>query len=269
MRHEKTIQDFGDQWTHFTGNEGYHASLDMFRDIVEPLLPVEDLKGAKVADIGSGTGRIVRMLSDAGAGRIVSVEPSVGFEALKKNTADISSKITYLNVPGDKLPSDLKLDYVVSLGVIHHIDDPEPVMAAAYKALKPGGKMLIWVYGREGNGLYLTLALPMRKVTTRLSHESLLNVSKALAVPAKAYIGLCEKLPKAVPLPMRDYMSKHLGRISQNKLVETIYDQLNPEVARYYTRSEAEGLMTRAGFKDVRSHHRHGYSWTVIGTKKD
>jgi hypothetical protein len=46
-----------------------------------------------------------------------------------------------------------------------------------------------------------------------------------------------------------------------------IYDQLNPAYAKYYTQTEAEQLLARAGFSDVRTYHRHGYSWTVIGTK--
>jgi hypothetical protein len=46
-----------------------------------------------------------------------------------------------------------------------------------------------------------------------------------------------------------------------------MYDQLNPAYAKYYTRSEAENLLLNGGFINVRVHHHHGYSWTVIGTK--
>jgi hypothetical protein len=46
-----------------------------------------------------------------------------------------------------------------------------------------------------------------------------------------------------------------------------MYDQLNPAYAKYYTRTEAIDLLERAGFVNVRVHHRHGYSWTVIGEK--
>ena len=60
---DQSIRDFGDQWTRFTRNEGYYASRELLRDIVEPLLPVAAVEGARTADIGSGTGRIVRMLS--------------------------------------------------------------------------------------------------------------------------------------------------------------------------------------------------------------
>jgi hypothetical protein len=78
------------------------------------------------------------------------------------------------------------------------------------------------------------------------------------------YIGAARLIPF---LPMRKYMVDVLGRFDWRTRRLTIYDQLNPSYARYYTRDEAEALLTEAGFTDVRSHHRHGYSWTVVGQK--
>jgi len=46
-----------------------------------------------------------------------------------------------------------------------------------------------------------------------------------------------------------------------------IYDQLNPAYAKYYTREEARDVLERNGFSEVHLHHRHGYSWTMVGTK--
>jgi hypothetical protein len=46
-----------------------------------------------------------------------------------------------------------------------------------------------------------------------------------------------------------------------------IYDQLNPAYAKYYTSQEAHDVLARQGFSGIRLHHRHGYSWTVVGAK--
>ena len=56
---EKTIADFGAQWTIFVDNEGYYGSIEYFLDTASPLLSLDDVRGATVADIGSGTGRFV------------------------------------------------------------------------------------------------------------------------------------------------------------------------------------------------------------------
>jgi hypothetical protein len=56
-------------------------------------------------------------------------------------------------------------------------------------------------------------------------------------------------------------------KMSPEKRRLIIYDQLNPSYSKYYTKREAEKLFIDGKFENVRTHHRHGYSWTVIGTK--
>jgi hypothetical protein len=266
-RRAQTIEDFGEQWTHFRDNPGYHGSLELLADVIHPLLSLADFQGARVAEIGSGTGRIVRMLHQAGADQIIALEPSAAMAVMKENTADIAAEVEYLTVTGDQLPPSGDLDLVIAIGVLHHIPDPQPVVRAARAALRPGGRFLIWVYGTEGNELYLSLFGPIRRLTTRLPHRALLLVSRALYYPLAGYMWLCQKAPPSAPLAMRSYVIDHLSRLTPGKVVETIYDQLNPHEARYYTRGDAEALLRDGGFRDVRSHHRHGYSWTVIGTR--
>lgn len=260
---ERTISDFGEQWTRYTENDGYYASLDLFRDICGPLLEHDELKGARVGEIGSGTGRIVKMLLAAGVDRVIAVEPSDAFDVLTANTADVAGKIDYVHGRGEDIPAGSDLDFVFSIGVLHHIYDPKPVVRAAYDALRPGGRVLIWLYGREGNETYLRFVEPLRNVTTRLPQPLLAGISHLLNVALAAYIPLC----RYFPLPLRDYMTEVIGRFSWSKRFLVIYDQLNPAVARYYSRSQAESLLGEQGFTDIQLHHRHGYSWTVIGEK--
>jgi SAM-dependent methyltransferase len=259
----RSIADFGEQWSRYDDNPGYYGSPELFADIVEPLLAVGEIRDKRVADIGSGTGRLVRMLAAAGAAHIIAVEPSDAMAALVRNTADIADRTEYVHGRGEALPGHGTLDLVVSIGVLHHVPDPRPIVRRAYEALRPGGKMLVWLYGREGNGAYLAIALPLRALTRRLPHAALVGLCRVLDVPLVAYMHLCGRLP----LPLHDYMSRHLARLTPEVRRLTIYDQLNPAWARYYTRAEAVELLSGAGFADVRAHHRHGYSWTVVGTR--
>jgi SAM-dependent methyltransferase len=260
---QQTIADFGEQWTRFTKNEGYYASLDIFRDICGPMLDVNTLKGAQVCEIGSGTGRIVSMILAAGASRVIAIEPSEAFDVMTANTADCADRIEYVRDTGEAIPAGRDLDYVFSIGVLHHIYDPAPVVRAAYRALRPGGKLLVWLYGREGNEAYLRIVEPLRRVTVTMPRPLLAGISHVLNVFLGLYILMC----RVLPLPLRGYMNNVIGHFSWANRHLVIYDQLNPTVARYYRQSEAEALLAEAGFRNIRSHHRHGYSWTVIGEK--
>ncbi len=261
---DKSILDFGEQWSRFTRNEGYYGSVALLRDIIEPLMAVGDIRGARVADVGSGTGRIVQMLLAAEAESVVAVEPSGAFKVLRENVADFGPRVTCVQGRGEELPGEAAYDLVFSIGVLHHIPDPKPVLRRAYDALRPGGRVLIWLYGLEGNRLYLALVRPIRAVTKRMPHSLLIVTTRLMDFPLRGYLAICNRLPI---LPLASYMREHLDRLDDYARRLTIYDQLNPAWAKYYAQEEAEGLLVDAGFVDVRSHNRHGYSWTVIGIK--
>ena len=65
---ERTIHDFGEQWVHYGDNDGFYGSTELFADIIGPLLSREDFAGRRVAEIGSGAGRIVAMMLECGLG---------------------------------------------------------------------------------------------------------------------------------------------------------------------------------------------------------
>ena len=72
---------------------------------------------------------------------------------------------------------------------------------------------------------------------------------------------------RIAPLPMRQYMQTVYCRLASDKRRLVIYDQLNPAYAKYYREDEARALLENNGFSNVRTHHRHGYSWSVVGTR--
>src|SRR5512136_1205482 len=81
----KTIKDFGRQWSIFRDNEGFYGSMELFSDILYPFLNADEIRDCRVAEIGSGTGRIVNMVLEAGAKYVVALEPSGAFEVLCQN----------------------------------------------------------------------------------------------------------------------------------------------------------------------------------------
>jgi len=264
---DKTISDFGEQWTKYVTNDGFYASQELFSDILGPLLSFSDIKNKNVLDIGSGTGRIAMMLLEAGVSHVTAVEPSKAFEVLKKKLAPFAaatpSRLSVLNCAGDEIPESIKVDFAFSIGVLHHIPEPDPVVKAVYKTLDNGGKFVIWLYGKENNRSYLFFVEPLRNLTKILPHTLLVFTVWLLYFPLIAYGWVC----KWVKLPLRDYLCNVLMKMSPDKRRLVIYDQLNPAYAKYYTSNEAKELLLRNGFMNVELHHRRGYSWTVIGEK--
>jgi predicted RNA methylase len=109
--YDQTIKDFGEQWLKYSDNEGYYGSLELFSDILSPFLKPDDIKDCKVAEIGSGTGRIVNMLLAAGAEHVIAIEPSDAYEILCRNILQ-PEKVTCLKITGEQLPAYGNLDYI-------------------------------------------------------------------------------------------------------------------------------------------------------------
>ncbi len=239
-----TIADFGAQWMRYPENDGYYASPEMFADICHPLLDPAEVAGLTVADLGSGSGRIVNMLLDVGAAQVTAVEPSAAFLPLSRNTADRAARVRLVNAGAEGLP-DGPYDLVVSIGVLHHIPDPDPAVRRAFACLSPSGRMLIWIYGQEGNAIYLALVRPLRKVTARLPDSILAALCHILTAVLNGYVFLCRFLP----LPMHDYMLRVIAPYGWKHRFLTVFDQLNPAYAKYYSAAEARHLLENAGFR--------------------
>lgn len=260
---DQTIADFGHQWTTYTTNDGFYGSVELLEDILYPFIKPNEIRNLSIAEIGSGSGRIVNMLSKAGASKITAIEPSDAIHVLRKNTDGLLTKVVCVHSTGEAISDLGPFDLVISIGVLHHIPDPLLVAKAAYNSLVPKGRMLVWLYGAEGNELYLMVLTPFRWLTRILPRFVLPALTWMLYLPLCVYIKIC----KVTPLPLADYMINVIGKMSPDKQRLVIYDQLNPAHAKYYTRAEAEQLLQQAGFEGVTAHHRRGYSWTVMGTK--
>lgn len=107
------------------------------------------------------------------------------------------------------------------------------------------------------------MAKRLRRITKHLSHGLLKILTRILVFKVDIYGFLCRFLP----LPMRDYFLNHFGRLGHGSKMITGYDQLNPSYAKYCTQAEARAFLADQGFTNIEIYHRHGYSWTVKGTK--
>jgi SAM-dependent methyltransferase len=254
-----TIADFSEQWTKYFDNSGYFGSEELFVDVLTPLVGLDELRGARVAEIGCGNGRFLRVMARHAA-KVVGIDPGDSVVNAQAWTRGLDN-VEVLRASVYDLPALPPFDHVFSIGVVHHLPDPARALTVMRSLLKPGGRCTIWVYGREGNRLYLMTFGALRRLTTLMPHALLHVLASALVLPLRAYIALC----RVLPLPMRHYMRNVLRPLDRNALRLNIYDQLNPTIAAYWAGDEVRVLMERAGFRQVRLHHRHNYSWTATG----
>ncbi|MEU9339524.1 class I SAM-dependent methyltransferase [Streptomyces sp. NPDC048290] len=98
------------------------------------------LTGARVADIGAGTGIATALLRERGA-EVIAIEPGVAMATeFRKNLPDVP----VVRGDGDRLPlADASVD-LVTYAQSWHWTDPARSLPEALRVLRPGGAVALW-----------------------------------------------------------------------------------------------------------------------------
>ena len=111
------------------------------------------LEGKRILDVGCGIGFYVRRFRDFS-------DEVYGVDVDPEKVAEASETLPNIQVaPAEKLPfPDGFFDVVLSHEVLEHVNDDRQSVAEALRALKPGGRMVIFVPNRlypfETHGCY-------------------------------------------------------------------------------------------------------------------
>jgi SAM-dependent methyltransferase len=139
-----------------------------------------DMAGARVLDGGCGMGRYLRVAAEWGAGVVVGLDLSEAVRAARDLTGDLPNVAV---ARGDLLRppfAEGSFDQIYSLGVLDHTPDPRAAFLALAKLLRPGGRIVVWVYPRE-RPLLERIMDAQRAVSTRLPLPVLLGASRIMA----------------------------------------------------------------------------------------
>jgi SAM-dependent methyltransferase len=107
---------------------------------LQDLLPSR-LDGARVLDVGCGTGRYFLFFAQLGAAYRVGVD--VGSNLLAachhRNPGVGLAKASAVSLPF----ADESFDVVMSMGVIEHFPDPAPMLDELVRVIRPGGQLIL------------------------------------------------------------------------------------------------------------------------------
>lgn len=262
MSPKESIEQFNNQWSIYD-HDGISCHEDYFRDILGPLLDINKLNGKNVADIGAGNGRFTEILAQY-ARHVLSIEPTK--TAMENNIAKNQKykNIIFLNKKAEDLSVPHQVDIGFCIGVLHHIPDMTKALNGILSIIKPGGTIILWLYGKEGNQVYLFAMHILKFLTPKISDKFLSFLSKLFVKPIKIYCWCCKHLER---LPMANYFNHVISKLNEKEIELVIFDQLNPSTAYYLTKAEIEKLLLKCGLRDLEFYHRHNYSWTVKAKK--
>lgn len=271
---DRTAAAFGWEWRQFT--ELHPEYEEQFLDWIRPLQP-EAFRGKRVLDAGCGIGRHAYYAAGWGANEVVALDLSDAVETANRNLRDLPNAHV---VQGDLLRPPLLpagetsggFDIVYSIGVLHHLPDPAAGIRALAPLLKPGGLLVVWVYGHEGNKLVRTTVEPLRRLTSRLPPSVLHVLAWPLAVTLHALVKLVYGPTggrlAGRPLPLGEYLAS-LAAFGFRQNFSIVFDQLVAPTTTYVRREELLDWLQSAELVDVEVTQRNGNSWRGRGRRPD
>jgi SAM-dependent methyltransferase len=247
---------FGWEWNAYA--EILPEYEEQFRRWTVHLRP-EDWRGRRFLDVGCGMGRNSFWPMTYGAREGVAVDiDDRSLASAQRNLAQFAAMQVLRSSVYD-LPFENRFDIAFSIGVIHHLEFPGKALARMVRAVRPGGQVIIWVYGKENNRWLVSVLNPLRKalfsrLPIRLTHHLSLYPAALLWLLLRVGVRPIEYF-------------RLLARFDFAHLRSIVFDQMLPLIAFYWSRDEVLGLMRDAGLTDVRVEWVNQMSWSAIGTR--
>ncbi len=262
----RTFASFGYEWNAF--GDLREEDQGFWRRISDGL-PTAELASLRGLDAGCGKGRYTRHLAPHLAS-LVALDGSDAVLAASRNLAGMPNVAVVKADLREPPFGEASFSLIMSLGVLHHLEEPEEGFRRLVDLLAPGGIIFVYLYsaadGLSLRSVGLLAATALRKVTVRLPHRLL----RWLSLPLAALLTALFVVPGAVGertgiqflrhLPLATYRGKPL-----RSLWLDTFDRLSAPVEHRYRWPELAGWFGRAGLTVTSV--REDAGWYVVARK--
>jgi len=250
--------EWHDQWSMFLDDARF-----LFEEWIFPNR-LEDFSGKDVLEAGCGGGQHSALVAPL-ARSLTSVDLNTADIARRRNPG--ARNIEFLEADVCSLALPRQFDVVFSIGVLHHTDDPDRAARNLARHVKPGGRLILWVYSQEGNALVRHLVEPARKrFLARTDRRRLRTLSRLLSATLFPVAQTVYRLPLPF-LPYFEYLGNY-RRLSFERNTLNVFDKLNAPQTRFIPRSQVESWLPETEFEDRHLSWYKKVSWRASGTKR-
>ena len=168
---------FALQWNRYKSNQLDHVNGTQLSQqrFSETGWPLQELAGELVLEAGCGAGRFTRLLAESKA-EVVAFDYSAAVDACQENNGSFAN-VVFLQCDIFDMPfRDEVFDRVFCHGVLQHTPDPCKAFQALNAKLRPGGRISIDVYLKDGKVRPYKSKYLWRPVTTRIAPQRLLRI---------------------------------------------------------------------------------------------
>ena len=252
----KVVESFGVEWEKFYDFSDFDINQlggDYFGFLSKEIIN----ENTYMLDVGCGTGRWSKYMASR-VNFIEAIDPSKAIffaDKLLRNVKNIRLSIA----ASDSLPfEDNTFDFVMSVGVLHHIPDTQKAIIDCVSKVKKGGYFYVYLYYAFDNRGFLfktifAISDIIRKIVSKLPEKIKVFVCDVLAFVIYMPLVLLGRLfnliglkSLAKKLPLSDYQNKSLFIIRNDSL-----DRFGTSLEQRFTKVQIKEMLTNAGLIDI------------------
>lgn len=269
---EKTVLSFGEEWlkfNSFTENEIKIAGDQYFDIVNENILTKETV----VLDLGCGSGRWTKYLANK-VKMVEAVDPSEAIFAasalLKDNLNVRITQASVSNIPFE----DESFDFIICLGVLHHIPDTQQALTDLIKKLKPNGHILLYLYYSLDNRgklykLIFKSSTLIRKLVSKCPHGLKKIICDLIAILIYMPLVFLTRILRFIlgekkwinKIPLSYYKDKSFNIIRNDAL-----DRFGTPLEQRFSKLEIKKMLNNAGVLRSEFSNNEPF-WHVLGQK--
>jgi len=268
----RTVEDFGAEWSVFDQTRLGDEELNLQFDGYFGIFPWGSLPpGAVGFDAGCGSGRWAKRVAPR-VGRLYCIDASPEAVVVAQRNLVRHSNCTAEVATIEALPfDDESMDFGYSVGVLHHLPDPEEGLRRCVAKLKSGAPFLLYLYYALDNrprwfrGVWRAADV-VRHVICRLPFRAKLIATALIAaliyLPLARAALLLEKLGvDSEQLPLATYRHRSFYSMRTDAL-----DRFGTRLEHRFRREDITEMMTRSGLCEVVFSDRAPY-WCAVGRR--
>jgi SAM-dependent methyltransferase len=191
---KRSERSFGIEWTKYYATLGWSGSefaseKEMFLTYTRSM--PNFFADKIVIDAGCGNGRYINVLNNICSPPprlVIGIDLSDSIFVAAKN-CKIFSNVLFVKANLNLLPKILKdpVDYIYSIGVLHHTPSAKESFDNLARCVKPGGFISLYVYGKGNRLLYRVNNFLRNRLFRRWPHRLVYALCVLIAIPSHIF----------------------------------------------------------------------------------
>jgi len=262
---KKTGESFAWEWKNIYMESSYEKNN--FLHFLSPFIGEKDLSNKIIVDIGCGSGRFTKWGAKLSAKVVFGTDLGESVEVAYQMTKTLNN-VCIVQADIYNMPFNNVFDIAYSIGVLHHLPQPQKGFSLLPKVLKDKGKMLIWVYNRRNNNRAIYFYEPIRAILKYLPKPILLKLCYLPAFGVHLFnyfttwLNFIEQYEMAKKIPFSYY-----ANFPFNMKLNDAFDVLATPKSNYYYVEEIEKWFKSVKLKDIKSFEHPEAGITSAGKK--